>query len=147
MAIEKIVAFTVPGLTPPSVNHFKVPCAFTYTDKAGRRRSRKGMKLTPEAKAYKWAVAIYARGRTVAPETQKERDKVRYRVEMTVVLGPNVRLDSDNGAKVAFDGLEAAGVIHSDAFIGQQIVNVVKNDRANPRTEFVIERIEEQCPA
>jgi Holliday junction resolvase RusA-like endonuclease len=135
---EQVVTFTVPGLTPPSVNHFKVPC--TYKDKFGHRR--KGMKLTDEAKAYKWAVAIFARGRTVAPATPKERDKVRYRVEMTVVLGPNVRLDSDNGAKVAFDGLQAAGVIHSDAFISQQTVNVVKNDRANPRTEFVVERLE-----
>ena len=66
--IEEVVAFTVP-LVPPSVNHAYAPTMYTGRDGYGHR----GRKLTKEAKAFKAAVAIFARGRTVAPATDKER--------------------------------------------------------------------------
>lgn len=137
--IEDVVSFTVLGLTPPSVNHMKVPCVYRGRD----GRTRKGMKLTPEAKAFKLAVAIFARGRTVAPATSKERSNVRYSVIIDVYLGPNQRLDSDNGNKLCLDGLQEAGVIHSDAFVGYQLTRPHKDQRDNPRTEFIVSRMEE----
>jgi Holliday junction resolvase RusA-like endonuclease len=137
--IENEVAFTVPHLTPPSVNHYKQPCVYRGRD--GQRY--KGMKLTPEAKAFKLAVAIFARGRTVAPVTNSERSKVRYSVIADVYLGKAQRLDADNCGKLLLDGLQDAGVIHSDAFVEDFRVRPHKDDRENPRTEFIVSRIEE----
>ena len=74
---EEVVAFTVPYLVPPSVNHAYAPTMYTGKDGYCHR----GRKLTPEAKAFKAAVAIFARGRTVAPPTDKERRKVKYAVQ------------------------------------------------------------------
>lgn len=136
--IEDEVTFTVPNLTPPSVNHYKQPCVYRGRD----GRTHRGMKLTPEAKAFKLAVAIFARGRTVAPLTNKERCNVRYRVLVDVYLGPNQRLDADNCGKLLCDGLQDAGVIHSDAFVGDFRVRPHKDDRENPRTEFTVSRME-----
>jgi Holliday junction resolvase RusA-like endonuclease len=100
------------------------------------------MKLTPEAKAFKAAVAIFARGRTVAPLTNRERSKVCYEVKVDIYLGPNQRLDADNGGKLVLDGLQEAGVIHSDAFVAPFIVTPHKDQRHNPRTEFQVTRLE-----
>jgi Holliday junction resolvase RusA-like endonuclease len=136
--IEDEVTFTVPGFTPPSVNHYKQPCVYRTRD----GRMHKGQKLTPEAKAFKLAVAIFARGRTVAPLSNKERSNVRYRVHVEVYLGPNQRLDADNCGKLLCDGLQDAGVIHSDAFVGEFRVRPHKEDREHPRTEFTISRME-----
>lgn len=136
--IEDVVKFTVPGLTPPSVNHYKQPCAYRGRDGI----KRKGQKLTPEAKAFKAAVAIFAQGRTVAPLTNRERCNVRYRVHVDVYLGPRQRLDADNCGKLLCDGLQDAGVIHSDAFVGDFRVMPHKDDRANPRTIFTVSRME-----
>lgn len=134
--IEEVVAFTVPGLTPPSVNHYKEPCS--YRGKDGLRH--KGMRVTPEAKAFKAAVAIFARGRTVAPATDKERRNVKYAVQIDVYLGVGQRGDADNFNKIAVDSLVDCGVIHSDAFMRSCLVTVHKEDRLNPRTEYCVAR-------
>lgn len=132
------VSFTVPHLTPPSVNHYKVPCV--YRDRR-TGQTRKGMKETKESKAYKAAVAIFARGETVAPDTAKERAHVRYEVIARVYLGKGQRLDADNAGKVLIDALEGCGVIHSDAFVHRAQIEVFKDDRANPRTEVEVTRL------
>lgn len=135
--IEKTVAFTVP-LTPPSVNHYTRSCYYKGRD----GQPHKGRKRTKEADAFRDAVAIFAQGRTVAPETDKERRKVRYDVRITVYLGPKQRGDADNFLKVAQDALETCGLIHSDAFVYESKAIVVKDQRDNPRTEFVVTRLE-----
>lgn len=136
--IEETVSFTVPYLTPPSVNHYKKSCFYTGAD--GQRH--KGFKRTPEADAFRDAVAIFARGRTVAPESKAERKKVRYTVTVTIFLGRGVRLDADNGMKVALDALQAAGVIHSDANVAEAKAVIVKTERADPCTDFEVTRLE-----
>jgi Holliday junction resolvase RusA-like endonuclease len=132
--IEDVVAFTVPYLTPPSGNHYKAPCL--YRDRNGV--AHRGYKVTPQAKAYKDAVAIFARGRTVAPLDALKK-KTHYDVQMTVVLGHRERGDEDNFHKVGLDALTHAGVIHSDAY-AHCVCNVVRDDRENPRTEYTIRR-------
>jgi len=135
---EKLVEFTVPYLTPPSTNHYTKPCMYTGKDGFSHR----GKKLTKEAKAYKDAVAIFARGCTVAPITDVERRRVQYRVEVRVYLGHKQRLDSDNSLKVAIDALVYAGVLHSDAYVTESKAVIVKNERHDPRTHFIVERME-----
>ena len=133
--IEDVVAFTVP-LVPPSVNHAYSPTM--YTGKDGY--SHRGRKLTAEAKAFKDAVAIFARGRTVAPATDKERRKVKYAVQIDVYLGIGQRGDADNFNKIAVDALVNCGVMHSDAFMRSCLVTVHKEDRFNSRTEYIVAR-------
>jgi hypothetical protein len=133
--IEEVVAFTVP-LVPPSVNHAYSPTM--YTGKDGY--SHRGRKLTKEAKAFKAAVAIFARGRTVAPLTDRERRTVKYAVQIDVYLGTGQRGDADNFNKIAVDSLVDCGVIHSDAFMRSCLVTVHKEDRLNPRTEYAVAR-------
>lgn len=135
--IEKLIVFTVPGLLPPSVNHIYSTTYYTGRDGYGH----KGKKISPEARAFKEAVAIFARGRTVAPLTNSERKKARYRVEVHLYLGPRQRLDADNGAKVAIDALTYAGVIHSDTSVESHMIPH-KDERDNPRTEYIVERLE-----
>ena len=137
--IEDVVCFTVP-LTPVSVNHYKTPTIYTGKDGYAHR----GFKVTPEARAFKDAVAIFSRGRTVAPATERERKNVRYRVGVHVVLGPGARLDCDNSAKVAVDALQAAGVLHSDSKVIECVLTIDRTDRANPRTEFFVTRMEDE---
>jgi Holliday junction resolvase RusA-like endonuclease len=122
-------------LVPPSVNHYKRPAIIhgvrTYI-------------LTKEAKAYKAAVAIIARGDTLAPATDRERNHTRYRLTATVYLGKGQRADGDNLWKVLGDGLVEAGVIHSDAAVVDWRMTVAR-DRENPRTVVEIE-IVRPCP-
>lgn len=138
--IEDVVAFTVPFLTPPSGNHYKEPVK--YIGRNGYLRM--GFKITPEAKAYYEAVALFARGRTVAPFNAPNRRKVHYAVRMDVYLGPRQRGDFDNFWKCGADALVKCGVIHSDAAIdGEQSKCVVHRDeRDNPRTEYLVTRLE-----
>lgn len=135
---EKLITFTVPYLTPPSTNHYTKPCMYKGKDGFVHR----GKKLTKEAKAYKDAVAIFARGRTVAPTTDGDRRRVKYRVAVIVYLGYKQRLDSDNSLKVAIDSLTYAGVIHSDAYVMESKATIVKDERHDPRTHFTIERMD-----
>jgi len=137
--IEDVVCFTVPHLCPPTVNHYKKPTMYTGKDGYAHR----GFKVTPEAEAFKDAVAIFARGRTVAPATERERKSVRYRVGVHVVLGPRARMDCDNSSKVALDALQNAGVIHSDAKVIECVLTIDRDDRENPRTEFFVTRMED----
>jgi Holliday junction resolvase RusA-like endonuclease len=138
--IEEVVAFTVPYLIPPTVNHAYQPCMYTGRDGYAHR----GRKVSPEVKAFKDAVAIFARGRTVAPQDAADRRKVRYTVRMDVYLGPRQRGDFDNFWKCGLDALVNCGVIHSDAFVdGENSKCVVhKDDRENPRTEYLVTRLE-----
>ena len=135
---EQVVSLTIP-LVPPSVNHLYLPTMYTGRD----GYSHRGRKLSKEVKAYYDAVAIFARGRTVSPRTDAERRKVRYVVWVDVYLGPKQRGDADNFGKAALDGLVKAGVIHSDANVATCTLNVHKDDRENPRTEYTVERLEQ----
>lgn len=107
-------------LTAPSGNHYKKPRVFG-----------KGISwyLTPEAQAFKSAVAAIAKGRTISPDSPKARAKVKYRVTVLVVLGKKQRQDADNGLKVGLDALKDAGVIHSDARVQEAIGRVNWNLR------------------
>lgn len=136
--ISTHVAFTVPYLTPPSVNHYKKPVHFRSKVTGNMRL---GFKKTKQAQAYQDAVAIFARGETVAPATDSERRKAKYRVRARVVLGKNQRLDADNAGKVLLDALQNCGVIHSDAFVSESTVEIEKMDRENPRTEVEVWRL------
>jgi Holliday junction resolvase RusA-like endonuclease len=131
------VAFTVPYLTPPSVNHYKRPTQ--RRDKDGKLRL--WFQLTKEAHAYRDAVAIFARGESVAPRTDHERSKVKYAVHAKVYLGKRQRLDADNAGKVLLDALENCGVIHSDAFVQDSRIEIIKDQRDNPRTEVEVTRL------
>ena len=137
---EEIIAFTVPFLIPPSGNHYKRPTK--YIGRNGYLRM--GFTITNEARAYYDAVAIFARGRTVAPATRSEQRHVRYSVRMDVYLGPRARGDFDNFWKCGADALVKCGVIHSDAAIdGEESKCVVHRDeRTNPRTEYLVTRLE-----
>lgn len=130
------VEFEIPGLTPPSVNH--------YLSKRIWRNRETGKHfiaplVTKEAQAFKWAVAMYARGQSVAGDR-----KTHYRVTIDVYLGPRQRGDADNFGKVCLDGLQDAGVIHSDANVSTCLIAVHKDERHNPRTVFKVERIEDE---
>ena len=133
---EELIAFSVP-LTAPSVNHLYKP--IKYKGKDGFLHS--GRKLSGEAKAFKDAVTIFARGRTVAPADPKERKLARYRVKIHTVLGPGARMDCDNAAKLCCDALQWCGVIDSDAKVIDCGLTIDRADRENERTEFIVERI------
>jgi crossover junction endodeoxyribonuclease RusA len=109
------VRFTVP-LIPPSVNHYV-------------KHTRNGRHyVTAEAKAFKEAVAIFAKGRVEADE---------YLVVSIVWLGAGQRGDVDNFPKVVLDALVDAGVIHSDAAV-REIRFRKERDPKNPRTEIEV---------
>jgi Holliday junction resolvase RusA-like endonuclease len=137
--IEQLIVFSVP-LFPPSVNHHTKDCYYTGRDGFAHR----GKKLTPEAKAFVNAVALFARGRTVAPITDRDRRKTKYRVEIHVYFGPGQRGDADNFSKVTLDSLVKCGMIHSDTHVDTRIVPH-KDERSNPdnpRTQYIVERLE-----
>ena len=130
-AESRVVRFTVPYLTPPSVNHYKRPIKI---------RTSEGVKtsfaVTAEGKAFKQAVGLFARGATITPACPKARKTVQYGLYVTVVHGPKEWGDGDNYWKCVADGLQEAGVIHTDARVKVWYLRVVDNDRANPRTEI-----------
>jgi Holliday junction resolvase RusA-like endonuclease len=138
--MEDVICFTVPYLIPVTGNHYKRPCRYTGRD--GFRHM--GFKVTKEAKAYYDAVAIFAQGRTVAPQTDKERKRARYAVRMDVYLGAGQRGDFDNFWKCGLDALVNCGMIHNDSAVdGEKSKSVVhKDERHNPRTEYLVSRLE-----
>lgn len=140
--MEDFIAFTVPYLNPPSGNHYRDPCK--YKGKDGSLHL--GFKITKNAKAYYEATAIFARGRTVAPETAAERRKARYTVRIDVYLPPKGRGDFDNFWKCGLDALVHCGVIHSDDAVDGEHSNCVvhKDERYNPRTEYFVSRMEDK---
>jgi Holliday junction resolvase RusA-like endonuclease len=137
--VEQLIVFTVPTW-PVSTNHYTKDCFYTGRDGYGHR----GKKLTPEAKAFESAVALFARSRTVAPLSQTDRRKAKYRVEIHLYYGYRTRLDPDNAFKQCLDSLVKCGVIHSDTHVFPQVVPH-KNERdnpENPRVQFIVERLE-----
>ena len=132
----KPIIFEVP-CTVPSVNHYKKPIKLRTS-----RGTVTSYALTPEAKAFYDAVAIFARGRSLAPTTTAERKRVRYAVTATVFLGEGQRLDADNCGKCILDGLARAGVIHSDARVRSWHIEIEDGDRENPRTLICVEVID-----
>jgi Holliday junction resolvase RusA-like endonuclease len=136
---EQLIVFTVPYLVPPSGNHYKKPTR--YIGKDGSLHL--GFKLTKEAKAYYDAAAIFARGRTVAPDEPADRKRASYAVRIDVYLPPRARGDFDNFFKCGLDALVHCGMIHSDAAVDGDRSNCVvhKNERTDPRTTYTIERL------
>ena len=137
-----VVTFTVPYLIPVSVNHAWEPTMYTGRDGFAHR----GRKTSKQVRAFKDAVAIFARGATVAPQDERDRRKARYGVRIDVYLGPRQRGDFDNFWKVGLDALANCGVIHSDGAVSGQHSRCVvhKEDRQNPRTEYVVTRLESE---
>ena len=107
-----MLSFTVPA-TPPSVNHYKQPYI---------RHGRIHYYVKSEAQMFKLMVRDAAAGRTVAPVTDRERNKVRYGLSVRVVLGAGQRGYGDNFFKCIADGLVDAGVIHSDARVSRWLL-------------------------
>lgn len=137
--IEDVICFTVP-LRVPSVNHLWEPIMYTGKDGYAHR----GRKLGKEALAFYAAVSIFARGRTVAPETVKERRKAEYAVQVDVWYGPKQRGDADNQGKALLDSLVKCGMIHSDANVVNFNITVHKDERddpQNPRVQFLVQRL------
>jgi Holliday junction resolvase RusA-like endonuclease len=109
------VRFTVP-LVPPSVNHYV-------------RHTNDGQHiLTPEAIAFKDAVAIFSGGEHLAAK--------RYAVNLAIFLGKGQRGDIDNFPKCVLDGLKDY-VIGSDAAVKRLLVDLDR-DAHNPRTEIEV---------
>jgi len=132
------VMFTVPYLIPVTGNHYKKPCRYRGRDGS----LHLGFKLSKDAKAYYDAVAIFARGQTIAPIEDRERKKVVYGVRIDVFLPVRARGDFDNFWKCGLDALVHCGMIHSDAAVdGERSKCVVHRDqRDDPRTEYMVER-------
>ena len=131
--------FTVPFLIPPSGNHYKKPCIY-MRDGVGHL----GFAITKKTKAYYDAVAIFARGNTLAPVTDAERKRTQYGVTIDVFLPPKGRGDFDNFWKAGLDALVLAGVIHSDAAVDGAASRCIvhKDQRDKPRTEYRVIRME-----
>jgi Holliday junction resolvase RusA-like endonuclease len=125
------LTIVLPGIIPPSVNHYKVPVSY---------HGHLAFKVTPAAKAFKRDLAVFARGDTIAPASEADRKKVRYSLRVIVFLGSGNRGDGDNFFKCVADGLEAAGVIHSDASIKDWHC-YVRRDADNPRTVITVKAI------
>jgi Holliday junction resolvase RusA-like endonuclease len=136
---ENVICFSVLYLVPVTGNHYKQPCKYIGRDGG----LHLGFKVTKSAKAYYDAVAIFAQGRTVSPQTDAERRKVQYSVQMDVYLGEKQRGDADNFLKCGLDALVHCGMIHSDAAVKECKAIVHKDERENPRTTYLITRMEE----
>ena len=130
--VPRVVRFTVPHLTPPSVNHYKKPVRIRISG----GETRQSYAVTAEGKAFKQAVCLFARGASVVPIDPKERKAVRYGLYVVVVHGKGETGDGDNYWKCIADGLEEAGVIHSDNRVKVWYLRVEDEDRENPRTEI-----------
>jgi crossover junction endodeoxyribonuclease RusA len=120
--MSESITFTVP-LVPPSVNSYV------------RHTRRGGHYVTAEAKAFKEAVALFSKGARV--------DSVCYGVDVHIFYGKGQRGDLDNRAKLILDGLEDAGVIHSDAAIVDLRLRKHRDKKElNPRTVITVEAME-----
>ena len=118
-----VLSFTVP-LVPPTVNHYV-------------KHTRKGAHyLTDEAKAFKDAVAIYARGKSI------DDDAKRVQVAISIYLGKGMKGDIDNYPKCVLDGLKGC-VLKSDAMV-KCLVVTLERDAANPRTMIELWRLDKR---
>lgn len=132
MDVGSIICIEVP-VRCPSVNHYKKPVILRT-----RNGTQRSFALTPEALAFRDAVAIFARGKTLSPTGATARSKVRYAVACTVFLGEGERGDADNFGKCVLDSLQHAGVIHSDARVRLWHIEVEDGERENPRTLIAV---------
>lgn len=127
------VTVTVP-LTPPSVNHYKVPVVFRGRGK----KAHISFKETDEAKVFKMIFKSCAAGKTVAPPDERTQRRTIYVLTATVYLDAGQRGDGDNFWKCLADAATAAGVIHSDAAVIDW--HLYKRRAAgNPRTVLTAE--------
>jgi Holliday junction resolvase RusA-like endonuclease len=107
-------------LIPVSVNHywdFKIV------------RGRIFVQVSKDAKAFMDALAIFSRGQKVVAK--------EYVLTFRVYLGKGDRGDIANFEKGIGDGLQKAGVIHSDGAI-MESHQYKYRDWANPRTEIEV---------
>lgn len=109
------VYFNVP-MVPPSVN------AYVRHTRTGRHY------VSKEAKAFKEAVALFAKGQQIRAKA--------FCVDITIFLGPGQKGDLDNFAKCVLDGLVEAGIIDSDAKV--TILQMAKYRSLNARTRIEI---------
>ena len=128
------LSFTVPSI-PVSVNHYKEP---KIVKPRGSRYHTIIWIESVEAQLFKLQIRQAAKFRTIAPVAHKDRERVRYELDVRVVLGKGQRGDGDNFWKVIGDGLVQCGVIHSDARVKRWIMDVDDEHREenNPRTEI-----------
>jgi Holliday junction resolvase RusA-like endonuclease len=110
------VRFTVP-LVPPSVN--------MYVRHGGGRHI-----ITPEAIAFKDAVAIFSGGQSFDTKIKT------YAVALSIFLGKGGKGDIDNFPKCVLDGLKGH-VIGSDAGVKRLLIELGR-DWADPRTEIKV---------
>jgi Holliday junction resolvase RusA-like endonuclease len=89
------------------------------------------------AGTFEQAVAVFANGQTLIPAESSLLKKIRYGIDLTIVLDKKQRLDLDNAPKCAIDSLVTCGVIHSDAAVVRLTMTKYR-DPGNPRTEFVV---------
>jgi crossover junction endodeoxyribonuclease RusA len=114
--MSKLLTFTVP-LVPPTVNHYV-------------KHTRNGRHyVTAEARSFKDAVGIFARG--------EQLNGKAYSVSFIVYLKAGQKGDVDNFAKVVLDGLVSAGVIDTDAKV-KTLTITKERDVENPRTEITV---------
>ena len=113
---------TIP-LTPPSGNHYKVP-----------NWNQRRFIVTRRAQAYKDAVYIFCRGRSVAGKT--------FRVDLAIFVGKGERLDADNSPKVVLDALQEAGVFGGRSDSNVRVLKItMQRDPVNPRTEIKVQAL------
>jgi crossover junction endodeoxyribonuclease RusA len=123
--MTKSLSITVP-LTPPTGNMYV-------------RHTRMGRHyVTREAKAFKQAVGLLARGQWVDAEA--------YEVEATVYLGAKQRGDVDNFGKVLLDALAEARVVRGTGGVGSdaRVTDLIlrkRRDRKAPRTELTVREV------
>jgi len=111
-----VIEIIVP-LIPPSLNHYV-------------KHTRRGHHyVTNEAKAFKAAVGLFAKGQRIRLES--------YYIEIWLNLGKGHRLDLDNAPKLILDALVDAEVIHSDAAVTDLSLHKRRN-WANPSTQITI---------
>lgn len=124
-----VLKFTVP-LVPPGVNHY------VKHTRSGRHY------VTAEASAFKQAVAIYARGRSVQGKS--------FSVTLMIVLGKGDRGDVDGFPKLVLDGMADCGIFEdrkgkrvSDAYVRD--LRVILDCDARPEhgsTEITVEALQ-----
>jgi Holliday junction resolvase RusA-like endonuclease len=113
----KEVTLTIPCI-PPTVNHYWI-----------RRRDGRGYFLSPNARAFKETVAIFARGAKLEGK--------QYALDAVVYLGKRQKGDGDNFLKPIGDSLQKAGIIQSDAKIKDWRIRVDR-DWEQPRTVLTV---------
>jgi crossover junction endodeoxyribonuclease RusA len=111
-----MIEFSVP-LIPPSANHY------VKHTRTGRHY------VTSEAKAFKEAVALCGRGRSMRATA--------YSVAIAIFLGKGQKGDLDNFAKCCLDAIVDAGIIDTDAKVNSLALSKTRRVQ-DPHTEIRI---------